>query len=196
MQKPFEFDQALENTFVQLISDSWRRYDDIERNSWIDDALIGGLVTAHLDHDLFLLTTISDGSSHYLLFSTEQRDRYIVRLDHRYGEDYLFSKTIGHLASLEIGVGRAYPNLQKLWKATKSEWKSNLATDAQVAGFADPGVMKIDAEGSIATCTTTLLIDVADYVDKDSLEVDTEKLWAHLGATYQSLEKYLSGIMA
>lgn len=196
MQKPFEFDQALENQFVSLISDSWKRYDDIERNSWIDDVLIGGLVTAHLDHDLFLLTTTSDGSSHYLLFSTEQRDRYMIRLDHRYGEDYLFSKTIGHLASLEVGVGRAYPDLSKLWKATKSEMKSNLATDAQVAGFVDPGVMRIDAEGSIATCSTTLLIDVADYVDKETLAVDTDKLWTHLQATYQSLEKYLSGIMA
>ncbi len=196
MQQTFEFDQELEDQFVSLVETSWERYDDIERNSWLDDVFVGAVVTAHLDEGLFLLTTTSDGVSHYLMFSNPERDRFIVRVDHRRGEDYLFSKTVGHLMAVEVRVGRSYPNLSKIWKATKSEMKGGLSGKGRISGFEDPGVMKIDAEGTIAYCHTTLLLDVKDYVDTKTLEADQAKIWSHIQATYQSLEKYLAGVMS
>ena len=71
-----------------------------------------------------------------------------------------------------------------------------MAGEGRVAGIADPGVMKVDIEGTIAVCETTLLLTLDNYVDKETLKVDTETLWTHIQATYQSLEKYLSGIMS
>jgi hypothetical protein len=192
----FTFDQNLEDRFVKLVEESWRRYDDMERNSWIDDVFVGSVITCHLDHGMFLLTAGSDGTSHYLLFSNAARERYIVRVDHTRGEDFLFSKTVGHLSSVTIGVGRAYPNIAKIIRAAQSEFQSSFAGEGRVAGLDDPGVMKVDQDNGIATCETTLLLDLRDYVSLETFKVDREKLWTHLKATYQSLEKYLAGIMA
>lgn len=190
------FNQELEDRFIKLVEESWRRYDDMERNSWIDDVFVGSVVTSHLDAGMFLLTAGSDGTSHYLLFSNSQRDRYIVRVDHTQGEDFLYSKTVGHLTSVTLGVGRAYPDLSKLVRAARSEFQSSFAGEGRIAGLDDPGVMKVDHSNGIATCETSLLLDLQDYVSLDTLKVDREKLWLHFQATYQSLEKYLAGIMA
>ena len=192
----FAFDQELEDRFVGLVEESWERFDDMERNSWIDDVFVGAVITAHLDAGMFLLTLTSDGQAHFLTFSDQNRNRHVVRVDHRQGEDYLYSKTVGHLSACTFGVGRSYPNLSKVISATKAEFKSGMAGEGRVAGIADPGVMKVDIEGTIAVCETTLLLTLDNYVDKESLKVDTETLWTHIQATYQSLEKYLSGIMS
>lgn len=192
----FTFDQELEDRFVSLVEESWRRFDDMERTGWLDDIFIGAIITAHLDANLFLLSVQSDGSFHYLTFSDQERNRFVIRLDHRRAEDYLFSQTVGHLASCTFGVGRAYPNLSKVLTAAKAEAKSGLAGEGRVAGFSDPGVMKVDIEGTIAVCETTLLLELTEYVNKQTFEVDTEKLWLHTQAVYQSLEKYLTGIMS
>jgi len=192
----FQFDQDLENKFVSLVEESWKRYDDIERNSWLDDVFVGASITAHLDNGMFLLDATSDGKSHYFVFADQERNRNVLKVDHRRGEDYLYSKTVGHLTAVTLAVGRAYPDLKKLFKAARSEVQSGMAGEGRIAGYEDPGVMKVDREGSIATCETTLLLDLNDYVRIEDLSVDREKLWIHFQATYQSLEKYLSGIMA
>ncbi len=189
-------DQNLEDRFIKLVEESWRRYDDIERNSWIDDVFVGAIVTCHLDNGMFLLNAGSDGTSHYLLFSNPQRDRNVVRVDHTRGEDYTFSKTIGHLTTVTLGVGRAYPEFKKLVRAARSELQSGLAGEGRVAGISDPGVMTVDQDQGITTCETALLLDLQDYVSLETLKVDGEKLWTHFQATYQCLEKYLAGIMA
>lgn len=191
----FQFNQDLENRFVELVSDSWRRFDDIERSSWLDDVFVGAVLTAHLDAGMFLLSGQSDGTAHFLTFSDKDRNRFVVKVDHRQGEDYLFSKIMGHLAACTFGVGRSFPNVSKVIAAAKAEFKSNLVNEGRVAGFADPGVMKIDIEGTIAVCETTLLLNLEDYVDKTTFVVDSPKLWNHIQAAYQSLEKYLSGVM-
>ena len=175
----FEFNQALEDRFVELVEDSWRRFDDMERASWLDDVFVGAVITAHLEAGMFLLDAESDGMAHSLNFSDQERNRRVVRVDHRRGEDYLYAKTVGHLCSCTFGVGRAYPNLSKVMAAAKAEFKSDLAGEGRVAGFSDPGVMKVDIEGTIAVCETTLLLNLEDYVDRQTLEVDTRKLWIH-----------------
>jgi hypothetical protein len=191
----FEFNQELEDRFVSLVEESWRRFDDMERNSWLDDVFVGAVITAHLDAGMFLLSVRSDGEAHFLKFSDQDRNRRVVRVDHRRGEDYLYAKTVGHLTACTFGVGRAYPDLGKVFSASKAEFKSGFAGEGRVAGMADPGVMKVDVDKTIAVCETTLLLDLSDYVNLDDFSVDTEKLWTHTEATYQSLEKYLSGIM-
>lgn len=192
----FTHDQDMENRFLKLIEESWRRYDDMERNSWIDDVFVGALVTCHLDAGMFLLNAGSDGESHSLLFSNQQRDRNIVHVDHTRGEDYLFSKTVGHLTTVTLGVGRAYPKLSKLFQAMKSEAQSEWAGEGSIAGIPDPGVMRVDQDGGIATCETSLLLDLRDYVSLETLKVDRAKLWSHCQATYSALEDYLAAIMA
>jgi hypothetical protein len=168
----------------------------MERNSWLDDVFVGAVVTAHLDAGMFLLDVESDGEAHFLTFSDQERNRHVIRVDHRRGEDYLYAKTVGHLASVTFGVGRSYPDLSKVLSAAKAEFKGEMAGEGRVAGIPDPGIMRVDIQGTIAVCETSLLLDLSDYVNKDTLAVDTEKLWTHIVATYQSLEKYLAGIMA
>lgn len=192
----FAFNQELEDRFVSLVEESWERFDDMERSGWLDDVFVGAIITAHLDAGMFLLSVKSDGSAHFLTFSDQNRNRHVARVDHRLGEDYLFAKTVGHLSTVTFGVGRSYPNLSKVMAAAKAEMKSGLSGSGRAAGIPDPGVMKVDIEGTIAVCETSLLLSLEEYVDFATLKVDTEKLWTHIQATYQSLEKYLSGIMS
>lgn len=194
--RTFEHDEKLEERFVALVEESWRRFDDMERNSWLDDVFVGAIITAHLDADMFLLSVRSDGEAHFLTFSDQDRNRHVVKIDHRQGEDYLYAKTVGHLTICTFGVGRSYPNISKVISASKAQWKSGFAGEGRVAGIADPGVMKVGIDNTIAVCETTLLLELTEYVDLEDFSVNTEKLWAHIQATYQSLEKYLAGIMA
>ncbi len=194
--KAFGHQPELEDRFIELVEQSWSQFDEIERTGWIDDVFVGAVITAHLDAGMYLLTSTSDGSSHYLLFSNQNRDRNVVRVDHRRGEDFLYAKTVGHLTSVTLGVGRAYPEVGKVLRAARSEFQSNMAGEGRVAGIPDPGVMRVDSASGIATCETTLLLDLADFVNLRTLEVDREKLWLSFQATYQALERYLSGIMS
>jgi hypothetical protein len=191
---PAPFDQVLEDRFIQLVQTSWDTYSQFERASWLDDAMMGGLITAHLQNGYFMLDCISDGSSHYARFVNENKDRVVVRLQSRAGEDIVFARTIGNIAGLQLSFQRSYPDISKVARAMKSEFKSNLG--GQSPDFPDPGVFKIDAEGTTASCETALLIEIKDYVDPNTFLPNTSLIWSHCTAVYQSLEKYLSGVMS
>lgn len=189
-----QFDQVLEDRFIQLVTSSWDTYTQFERASWIDDAMMGGLITAHLQNGYFMLDCLSDGSSHYARFVNDSKDRVVVRLQSRSGEDIVFAKTIGNIAGLQLSFQRTYPDVSKILKAAKSEFKSDLASTR--SDFPEPGVFKIDSEGTTASCETSILIDIKDYVNPDTFLPDTKLLWSHCAAIYQSLEKYLAGVMS
>jgi len=189
------FDQALEDRFIQLVQSSWQTYSQFERAGWLDDAMMGGLITAHLQNGFAMLDCISDGTSHYARFVNDKKDRVVVRLQSRSGEDIVFARTIGNIAGLQLSFQRSYPDVSKIIKAVKSEFKSDMAA-RQSHEFPDPGVFKIDAEGTTASCETALLIEIKDYIDKDTLLPNTGLIWSHCSAVYQSLEKYLSGVMS
>lgn len=189
------FNQVLEDRFIQLVQSSWETYSQFERASWLDDAMMGGLITAHLQNGFFMLDCLSDGSSHYARFVNDQKDRVVVRLHSRAGEDIVFARTIGNIAGLQLSFQRSYSDVSRIFKAVKSEMKSDLAGRPQ-SDFPDPGVFKIDAEGTTASCETSILIDIKDYVDPKTFLPNTEQIWTHCSAVYQSLEKYLAGVMS
>ncbi|MFN8613764.1 MAG: hypothetical protein U0931_39885 [Vulcanimicrobiota bacterium] len=189
------FNQELEDRFIQLIQSSWDTYSQFEQASWIDDAMMGGVIAAHLQNGFFMLDCISDGSSHYARFVNDKKDRVVVRLMSKAGEDIVFARTLGNIAGLQLSFQRSYADVSKIVKAMKSELKSNLA-GGKSSDFPDPGVFKIDAEGTTASCETSILVDLKDYVDPKSFLPDTQKIWTHCQAVYQSLEKYLVGVMA
>lgn len=192
---PVPFNQILEDQFIQLVKTSWDTYSQFERASWIDDAMMGGLITAHLQNGYFMLDCVSDGSSHYARFVNENKDRVVVRLQSRAGEDIVFARTIGNIAGLQLSFQRSYPDVSKILKAVKSDLKSSLGNSGN-ADFPDPGVFKIDAEGTTASCETALLIEIKEYVDPNTFLPNTALIWSHCSAVYQSLEKYLSGVMS
>lgn len=192
---PTPFDQALEDRFIQLVQTSWDTYSIFEKASWLDDAMMGGIITAHLQNGFFMLDCLSDGSSHYARFVNAAKDRVVVRLMSRAGEDIVFARTIGNIAGLQLSFQRSYPDISKIAKAMKGEFKSDLAAGRE-GDFPTPGVFKIDSEGTTASCETALLIEIKDYVDPQTFLPKTELLWTHCSAVYQSLEKYLSGVMA
>lgn len=193
---PAPFNQVLEDRFIQLVQSSWDTYSQFERASWLDDAMMGGLITAHLQNGFFMLDATSDGSSHYARFVNDSKDRVVVRLQSRAGEDIVFARTIGNIAGLQLAFQRSYPDVSKLVKAMKSEFKSNLAGGSASPDFPDPGVFKIDCEGTTASCETALLIEIKDYINAETYLPDTAKIWTHCQAVYQSLEKYLAGVMS
>lgn len=192
---PADRAEELEQRFIGLVEDSWRRFDEVERATWVDDAFVGHVIKAHLDHGRFLLDLTSDGTAHYLVFSSKDRVRNVVRLDHSRAEDFSFAKAVGHLTTVTLGYSKAFPDISKILSAVRSELKSGLAGTGRIEGYEDPGVIKVDAEGTFATAATALLLDLKDHVDLETLGCDTARLWEDFSAVYQSLEKYLEGIM-
>jgi len=186
--------EKLEQRFIGLVENSWERFDEIERTTWIDDAFIGEVIAAHLENGRFLLDLTSQGVNHYLVFRTKERIRYVVRLDHARAEDFSFAKAVGHLTTVTLGYSKAIPDMKKIISAMKSEMKSSLAGQGRIEGYEDPGVIKVNAEGTFATAETSLLLDLRDYVDLKTLKADRAKIWKDLSAAYQSLGKYLDGI--
>lgn len=190
----FKFDQALEDRFVQLVQSSWAIHGRFERASCYDDAFMGGLISAHVKNGFSMLDCTSDGSSHYARFVNAEKERVILRLHSRSGEDIVFAQTLGNLAGLQLAYERSYNDISKIMKAVKSEIKSELGGPKN-NDFPDPGVFRIDAEGTSAICETALLIDIRDYLNMETLLPDIPKIWQHCSAVYQSLEKYLTGVM-
>jgi hypothetical protein len=187
-----QFNQVLEDQFISLVKKSWETHSQFERASWFDDSFMGGLIAAHLQNGYSMLDCLSDGSSHYARFVNAAKERVVVRLFSRSGEDIVFARTLGNIAGLQLSYQRSYPDVRKVITAIKSELKSNLASSS---AFPDPGVFKIDAEGTTASCETSLMVEIKDYVDATTLLPDTKKIWEHCSAVYQSLEKYLTGVM-
>lgn len=193
---PAEAAEAREQEFIRLVEESWERFDEVERTNWVDDAFIGNVIAAHVANGRFLLDITSDGVIHYMLFSSKDRTRYVVRLDHTRAEDFAFARSVGHLTTVTLGYSRAFPDVSKLMTAVKSELKSNMAGAGRIEGYEDPGVIKLNHEGTTATAETSLMLELGDYIDPRTLRCDRDKLWTHFGAVYQSLQKYLEGIMA
>ncbi len=184
--------EILEKRFVYLVSNSWKRYDEIYRNKHLDEVLIGAVITSNVDEGYSLIDLNSTGVNHYLRFENlSDRTRLIFSLNNM-SEDIVYAKVLGHLAKVTIGYGEKVNNIGHLWQTLKAEMKSSFITTDE------PGIITCDADmmGGYIYAQVPLIMDLDKYLQKEGYNVDVKTLQYDIFATVHSLKKYLKGRMA
>jgi hypothetical protein len=180
--------QDQDQIFVQLVGESWKIYNEELHNRYVDDMLVGAVITAMVEDGFSLIDLTSDGMAHYLRFEhLSSKIRLVFRLTNR-AENLLVAKVLGRHADVVIGYGEQVPDVGTLYQSLKTELKSTLMD----AG--EPGVITADADitSGYLYVQVPLILDLNRYFT-GGLEIDYALLRQHLSATGQALQKYLRG---
>lgn len=185
-------DEEKEQIFTGLVKDSWKRFNEHYHHAKVDDVLLGAVVAANVRSGYSLIDLNSDGTNHFLRFENLQDHTRLVFRLHHLAEDLTVAKVQGHLADVSIGYGEKTGDLGAIWSTLKAEMKSMFVMQAE------PGIMTFDADltGGYIYGQIGLLLDLDDYIEVSTFQVDLPKLQSHIGSVVHSLQKYLRGRLA
>lgn len=184
-------DQELDDEFMALVARSWELYKETEFATSIDEAMLGGVITAMVDCGFVLidLTTATlgiAGGSHQLRFEEPTTHaRVAVSLDHL-TPDPATAKVLGHRAAAIIGYGERVPNFNQVGQAVRQEVQSSFIASPE------PGTVTFDADMSsgYVYAQIDLLLELERYVDAQ-LAVDHELLRRHLASVVYALQTFV-----
>ncbi len=206
-------DQQLDDEFIHLIGRSWDMYKETEYATSIDEATLGGVITALVDCGFVLIDLETAGglygavaaqpstttaqpatavdstataAHHQLRFEEpETKARVTVALEHL-TPDVASAKMIGHRASAIIGYGERVKEFNKVGQAIRQEVQSNLVMSPE------PGTVTFDADLSsgYVYAQIDLLLELDRYVAED-LEVDHDLLRKHLAAVVYTMKSFV-----
>jgi hypothetical protein len=180
--------EELEQVFVSLVKDSWRRYNETIQNTRMDELLVGAVITSSVEQGYSLIDLNSDGVNHYLRFEhLPSKQRLIFQLTNL-SEDLVSAKVLGRHARVVIGYGQMVNNAGAIFQALKAEVKSGFL-DA-----AEPGIITCDADltSGYIYVQVPLILDLDQYFMSDH-QVKYPLLQQHIAAVVHSLAKYLRG---
>lgn len=202
-------DQELDDEFIGLVGRSWEMYKETEFASSIDEATLGGVITAMVDCGFVLIdlntaspwataaatsttTTTDVGSTatsayHVLRFEEPATHaRVTVSLQHL-TPDPAAAKLIGHRASAIIGYGERVPNFNKVGQAVRQEVQSSFIAAPE------PGTVTFDADISsgYVYAQIDLLLELERYID-EHLAVDHELLRRHLASVVYTMKTFIN----
>ncbi len=180
--------EELDKIFVGLVKESWTHYNETVQNTKMDDLLVGAVIAAMVEQGYSLIDLNSDGVSHYLRFEVLQTKQRLIFQLQNLSEDLVSAKVLGRRARIVIGYGERVNNLSTIWSAFKAEMKS---------GFLDqqePGVITCDADmtAGYIYVQVPLILSLEQYFGQN-YQVNYQVLQSHIGATVNSLAKYLRG---
>ncbi|MDQ1305500.1 MAG: hypothetical protein QG671_1331 [Actinomycetota bacterium] len=206
-------DQELDDEFIGLVGRSWDMYKETEFATSIDEATLGGVITAMVDCGFVLIdlntagswavpattgststsstSTTNVGSTvttahHELRFEEpETHARVTVAMEHL-TPDPAVAKMIGHRASAIIGYGQRVPNFTKVGQAVRQEVQSGFVASPE------PGTVTFDADISsgYVYAQIDLLLELERYVD-EHLAVDHELLRRHLASVVYTMKTFI-----
>lgn len=207
-------DQELDDEFIGLVGRSWDMYKETEFATSIDEAMLGGLITALVDCGFVLIdletagallgtvaadpaTTTSTtaatsvGSAptaahHQLRFEEPgSKARVTVALEHL-TPDVASAKMIGHRASAIIGYGERVKEFNKVGQAIRQEVQSTFVLSPE------PGTVTFDADLSsgYVYAQIDLLLELDRYVAED-LAVDHDLLRRHLASVVYTMKTFV-----
>lgn len=199
-------DQELDDQFIELVGRSWEMYKETEYATSIDEAMLGGIITAMVDCGFVLIdlntanpwgvmattTTTDVGSTatsayHQLRFEEpSDRTRVTVAIQHL-TDDPAVAKMIGHRAAAIIGYGQRVPNFSQVSQAVRQELSSGFIASPE------PGTVTFDADVSsgYVYAQIDLLLELERYVD-DKLDVDHEALRRHLASIVYTMKTFVN----
>lgn len=199
-------DQELDDEFIDLVGRSWDMYKETEFATSIDEATLGGVITAMVDCGFVLIdlstasawaasaattTTVDVGSTvsmahHQLRFEEPSTHaRVTMSLEHL-TPDPAVAKLIGHRASVIIGYGERVPNFTKVGQALRQEVQSTFIASPE------PGTVTFDADLSsgYVYAQIDLLLELERYID-EHLDVDHELLRRHLASVVYTMKTFI-----
>ena len=185
-------DQELDDAFIDLVGRSWDMYKETEFATSIDEAMLGGVITALVDCG-FVLIDMETASlwagaagSHRLRFEEPaDHSRVNVSLQHL-TPDPAVAKMIGHRASAVIGYGQRVPDFSKVGNAIKQEMQSSFIASPE------PGTVTFDADISsgYVYAQIDLLLEIERYVD-GHLDVDHDLLRRHVASVIYTMKTFI-----
>lgn len=200
-------DQELDDEFIGLVGRSWEMYKETELATSIDEAMLGGVVTALVDCGFVLIDletagaligVVTDATAgtnvgsrptaahHELRFEEpETKARVTVALEHL-TPDVASAKMIGHRASAIVGYGERVKEFTKVSQAVRQELQSNFVLSPE------PGTVTFDADISsgYVYAQIDLLLELDRYVD-DDLAVDHDLLRRHLASVVYTMKMFV-----
>lgn len=205
-------DQELDDEFIGLVGRSWDMYKETEFATSIDEAMLGGVITALVDCGFVLIDLETAGAMlgvvaadpaatptagtnvgstataahHQLRFEEpETKARVTVALEHL-TPDVASAKMIGHRASAIIGYGERVKEFNKVGQAVRQEMQSNFVLSPE------PGTVTFDADLSsgYVYANIDLLLELDRYVAED-LAVDHELLRRHLASVVYTMKTFI-----
>ena len=208
-------DQQLDDEFIGLIGRSWEMYKETELATSIDEAMLGGIITALVDCGFVLIdletagawaamaaaggtgttTTATGGvdvgstatsAHHQLRFEEpETHARVTVAVQHL-TPDVASAKMIGHRASAILGYGERVPNFSQVGQALRQEVQSTFVVSPE------PGTVTFDADLSsgYVYAQVDLLLELDRYV-ADDLAVDHDLLRRHLASVVYTMKTFV-----
>lgn len=185
-------DQQLDDAFIELVGRSWDMYKETEFATSIDEAMLGGVITALVDCGFVLIDLETANAwagaagTHRLRFEEPaDHSRVNVSLQHLTA-DPAVAKMIGHRASAVIGYGQRVPEFGKVGQAVKQEMQSSFIVSPE------PGTVTFDADISsgYVYAQIDLLMEIERYVD-DHLDVDHELLRHHIASVVYTMKTFI-----
>jgi len=185
-------DQQLDDEFIDLVGRSWEMYKETEFATSIDEAMLGGVVTALVDCGFVLIDLetanmwAGTAGAHRLRFEEPaDHSRVNVSLQHL-TPDPAVAKMIGHRASAVVGYGQRVPQFSKVGQAVKQEVQSGFIASPE------PGTVTFDADLSsgYVYAQIDLLLELERYVD-DHLDVDHELLRKHIASIIYTMRTFI-----
>lgn len=206
-------DQQLDDEFIALVGRSWEMYKETEFATSIDEAMLGGVITAMVDCGFVLIdlntaspwaamaapatTTTADATpnvgstvtaAHHELRFEEPAShaRVLVSIEHL-TPDPAVAKMIGHRASAIIGYGERVPNFSKVGQAVRQEMQSSFIASPE------PGTITFDADISsgYVYAQIDLLLELSRYVSED-LTVDHDVLRRHIASVVYTMKTFIN----
>lgn len=203
-------DQQLDDEFIGLIDRSWEMYKETEFATSIDEAMLGGVITAMVDCGFALIdlntaspwgtaaaasttattatatATPAPSASHVLRFEEPQTQARVALSMQHLTPDPAAAKMIGHRAAVVIGYGARVPNFTRVGQALRQEVQSSFIASPE------PGTVTFDADISsgYVYAQIDLLLELQRYVD-DHLAVDHELLRRHLASVVYTMKTFI-----
>ncbi len=181
-------EEQIEQMFVSLVAESWKRYHESLENTFMDDLLVGAVIASSVEVGYSLIDINSDGQHHYLRFEhLPSKERLVFELTNL-SEDLVTAKVLGRRGRVVVGYGKIVKNTQAVFSALKTEFKSSFLDSRE------PGIITFDADLTAGYVYTQvpLLLDLDQYFS-GNYQINYPLLQQHLGATIHSLRKYLIG---
>lgn len=197
-------DQELDDEFISLLNRSWEMYKETEFATSIDEAMLGGVITAMVDCG-FVLIDLNTASSlaaanaavgvdstvtaghHQLRFEEPQTHSRVNLSIQHLTPDPAAAKLIGHRASAIVGYGERVPNFSQVGQALRQEVQSGFIASPE------PGTVTFDADLSsgYVYAQIDLLLELERYVD-EHLDVDHDLLRKHLASLVYTLRMFVA----
>lgn len=176
---------VLEQRFVELVGESWKRWNVWEHARRVDDVALGAVIASYVDSGWQLIDLESDGHVHQTRYQSG---------DHRLAvgivalaEDPAQAKALGRLVQVSVAYGQRVRDIGRIMSTVKQEMKSSLIANAN-----EPGVITFDADMSsgYVYAQVNLLLNLDDYFDG---LIQTKPISRDLYSAVHSLSRYLSG---